>query len=58
MRRLAPEVLVRGKDFAVVRARADYAEMLARDRLPGWLEPAGGASHGTGTSQGTSQGTG
>jgi diaminopimelate decarboxylase len=46
-RRLAPEVLVRGEDFAIVRARADYAEMLARDRLPGWLEPAGGASHGT-----------
>jgi len=54
MRRLAPEVLVRGKDFRVVRPRADYAEMLARERLPGWLEPAGGASHGT--SRGTSQG--
>lgn len=37
MRRLAPEVLVRGRDFAVVRPRPDYAEMLARDRLPGWL---------------------
>jgi len=47
MRRLAPEVLVRGVDFAVVRARTDYADMLARDRLPDWLEPAGGASEGT-----------
>ena len=40
MRRLAPEVLVRGQDFAVVRARQNYAEMLGRDRLPDWLEPA------------------
>jgi diaminopimelate decarboxylase len=47
MRRLAPEVLVRGKQFAVVRPRADYTEMLARDRLPGWLEAAGDASQGT-----------
>ena len=38
MRRLAPEVLVRGKEFAVVRPRQDYAQMLAHDRLPGWLE--------------------
>ncbi len=37
MRRLAPEVLVRGKEFAIVRPRQDYADMLARDRLPGWL---------------------
>jgi diaminopimelate decarboxylase len=46
MRRLAPEVLVRGKDFAVVRARSDYAAMLARDRLPGWLEADGAAASG------------
>jgi len=38
MRRPAPEVLVRGHEFAVVRPRPDYQEMLARDRLPGWLE--------------------
>jgi diaminopimelate decarboxylase len=38
MRRPAPEVLVRGQAFAVVRPRLDYAEMLARDRLPDWLE--------------------
>jgi len=37
MRRPAPEVLVRGQEFAVVRPRPDYQEMLARDRLPGWL---------------------
>ncbi len=37
MRRPAPEILVRGQDFAVVRPRPDYAEMLARDRLPAWL---------------------
>jgi len=43
MRRLTPEVLVRRADFAIVRPRQDYAEMLARDRLPDWLEPAGGA---------------
>ncbi|MDX1575196.1 MAG: diaminopimelate decarboxylase [Kiloniellales bacterium] len=44
MRRLAPEVMVRGQEFAVVRARGDYAAMLARDRLPGWLEAEDGAS--------------
>jgi diaminopimelate decarboxylase len=37
MRRPAPEVLVRGQAFAVVRPRPGYAEMLARDRLPDWL---------------------
>lgn len=46
MRRLAPEVLVRGQDFAVVRARSDYAAMLSRDRLPGWLEAVDGAPQG------------
>ena len=44
MRRLAPEVLVRGEDYAVVRRRQDYAEMLARDSLPDWLEPVGEAT--------------
>jgi diaminopimelate decarboxylase len=33
----APEVLVRGTDFAVVRPRPGCDEMLARDRLPDWL---------------------
>jgi diaminopimelate decarboxylase len=37
----APEVLVRGADYAVVRPRPDVAEMIARDHLPAWLEPTG-----------------
>jgi diaminopimelate decarboxylase len=39
-RRLAPEVLVRGGDHAIVRARPDYAAMLAETPLPDWLERA------------------
>ena len=38
----APEVMVRGADYAVIRARPHVAEMIARDTLPAWLEPAGG----------------
>ncbi|MFQ5567922.1 MAG: diaminopimelate decarboxylase family protein, partial [Paracoccaceae bacterium] len=37
-RPLIPEVLVQGGRFAVVRERPTYAEMLARDTLPAWLE--------------------
>jgi diaminopimelate decarboxylase len=40
-RRLAPEVLVRGAEFAVVRARPSYAEMLAREPLAPWLSSSG-----------------
>lgn len=37
----APEVLVRGCDYAVVKPRPDHAALLAGDRLPPWLaEPA------------------
>ncbi|MEX0590840.1 MAG: diaminopimelate decarboxylase [Xanthobacteraceae bacterium] len=36
-RPLVPEVLVRGKDFALVRARLDVAAIVALDRLPPWL---------------------
>ena len=36
-RRLVPEVLVRQDQFAVVRPRPSYAELLAQDRLPEWL---------------------
>jgi len=36
-RPLVPEVLVNGAEFAVVRARPTYDEMLARDRLPPWV---------------------
>jgi diaminopimelate decarboxylase len=36
-RPLVPEVLVRGAEFAVVRARPTYAEMLAREPMAPWL---------------------
>jgi diaminopimelate decarboxylase len=36
-RPLVPEVLVRGADFAVVRERPSYDEMLAREPLAPWL---------------------
>jgi diaminopimelate decarboxylase len=36
-RDLAPEVLVRGEDFAVVGERLDIDAMLARERYPNWL---------------------
>ena len=36
-RLLVPEVLVDGSEFAVVRPRPSYEEMIALDRLPDWL---------------------
>jgi len=36
-RPLVPEVLVEGDQFAVIRARPSYDEMLARDIVPDWL---------------------
>jgi diaminopimelate decarboxylase len=36
-RPLIPEVLVKGDQFAVIRARPTYDEMLARDTVPVWL---------------------
>lgn len=36
-RPLVPEVLVRGDQFAVIRARPTLEEILERDRLPPWL---------------------
>jgi diaminopimelate decarboxylase len=36
-RLLVPEVLVRGGDSAIVRARPSYHDMLALDRLPPWM---------------------
>ncbi|MEM6934472.1 MAG: diaminopimelate decarboxylase [Pseudomonadota bacterium] len=36
-RPLVPEVLVNGDQFAVIRKRPTYAEMLARDSVPFWL---------------------
>jgi diaminopimelate decarboxylase len=38
-RLLAPEVLVRGAEAAIVRPRPSYHELIGLDRLPGWLEP-------------------
>jgi diaminopimelate decarboxylase len=37
-RLLIPEVLVNGEDWAVVRARPSYDEMLKAESLPPWLE--------------------
>ena len=36
-RLLVPEVLVRGEEFAVVRPRQTYDELIGLDRLPEWL---------------------
>ena len=36
-RPLIPEVLVQGHQFAVIRERPTYDEMISRDRLPEWL---------------------
>ena len=47
LRRPAPEAVVREAEWAVVRPRADYDELIGRDRLPAWLEtPAKGAARG------------
>ena len=37
-RPMIPEVLVDGDQFAVIRARPTYEEMIARDTLPEWLD--------------------
>jgi hypothetical protein len=34
-------VLVNGADYAVVRARPSYDEILKHDMIPQWLETAG-----------------
>jgi diaminopimelate decarboxylase len=36
-RLLVPEVLVKGADWAVVRPRPSYADLIGLDRLPEWL---------------------
>ena len=36
-RPLVPEVLVRGGDYAVVRPRPSYDDLIGLDRLPPWL---------------------
>jgi len=37
LRRPAPEVMVRGHEYAIVRQRPEYQAIMDRDRLPGWL---------------------
>lgn len=37
-RPLIPEVLVNGDQFAVVRARPTYEEMIDRDTIPNWMD--------------------
>jgi diaminopimelate decarboxylase len=37
-RLLAPEVLVSGTKFAVVRPRGTYDELIAQDKIPAWLQ--------------------
>ncbi|MBE3639326.1 diaminopimelate decarboxylase [Mangrovicoccus algicola] len=41
-RPLIPEVLVQGGDWAVIRPRPGLDEIIARDRVPGWLSAASG----------------
>jgi diaminopimelate decarboxylase len=38
-RLLIPEVLIKGDRYAVVRPRPSYAELIALDKLPPWLQP-------------------
>jgi diaminopimelate decarboxylase len=37
-RLLVPEVLVNGSDYAVIRPRGTYDELLGLDRIPNWLK--------------------
>jgi diaminopimelate decarboxylase len=39
-RLLVPEVMVRGEEFAVIRPRPSYDDLLSLDRVPGWLDDA------------------
>ncbi len=36
-RLLVPEVLVKGSDYAVVRPRPDYDDLIGREKIPDWL---------------------
>lgn len=38
-RLMTPEVLVRGGDYAVIRPRPSYEELIGQDRMPDWLSP-------------------
>jgi diaminopimelate decarboxylase len=37
-RLLVPEVLVRGSDYAIIRPRPSYDDLIGLDRLPQWLD--------------------
>ncbi len=39
-RLLVPEVMVNGDQFAVVRPRGHYQDLIAQDPLPDWINPA------------------
>ena len=39
-RPLIAETLVEGEKFAIIRPRETIEELIARDRLPGWVGPA------------------
>lgn len=41
LRLLTPEVLVRGSEWSVVRARRDYDDLLRQESLASWQAPAG-----------------
>jgi len=45
-RRLVPEVMVRGRDFTVVRRRPTFKEAMALDRLPDWMNGTPEAERG------------
>jgi diaminopimelate decarboxylase len=45
-RLLVPEVMVSGADFAVVRARPSYDQLLALDCIPAWLPEASSVKQG------------
>jgi diaminopimelate decarboxylase len=34
----APEILVKGAEWSIVRSRLTYEQLIAQDRLPSWLE--------------------
>ena len=40
-RLLIPEIMVRGQDFAIVRPRQTYEQLLGLDRIPDWLNSEG-----------------
>lgn len=45
-RLLVPEVMVNGSDFAVVRRRQTYDDLLAQDQMPPWLRDGAEPSKG------------